>query len=289
MSAKIVWLASYPKSGNTWLRIFLTNLIHGSITPIDLNDLITNGSSFSRPMIDDVLGFDTGDLTPDECARLRPVVFRWISDQLTDPVYYKTHDACTQLGNGDWAMAPEATDKVVYILRNPLDVVVSWAHHSGVSLDASIKGLGRTQNVLAKQKPTGQQQQLEQPVGTWSQHVESWTENSLFNTCVVRYEDMRATPEQTFAKIAAFLGLPHDTAQINQAVRNTAFEGLQEQEITTGFRERPQKVDRFFRKGIVGDWQETLSPEQIEKVVDDHGPVMQQFGYLNTDGTPRLS
>ncbi len=289
MTPRIVWLASYPKSGNTWMRIFLANLINGSSTPIDLNDLISNGSSFSRPMIDDALGFDTGDLTPEECARLRPVVFRWISEQLTVPVYYKTHDACTQLSNGDWAMTPEATDKVIYILRNPLDVVVSWAHHSGVTLDASIKALGNAKSILAKQKPTGQKQQVEQPMGTWSQHVESWTKNPLFNTCAVRYEDMRTKPSQTFAKITAFLKLPYDTAQINQAVRNTSFEGLQEQEKATGFRERPQKVDRFFRKGMVGDWQETLSPEQVEKIVDAHGPVMQQFGYLNSDGTPRLS
>jgi len=82
MTPRIVWLASYPKSGNTWMRIFLANLINGSSTPIDLNDLISNGSSFSRPMIDDALGFDTGDLTPEECARLRPVVFRVSANSL---------------------------------------------------------------------------------------------------------------------------------------------------------------------------------------------------------------
>lgn len=289
MTPRIIWLASYPKSGNTWLRIFLANLLDGGSAPLDVNDLLSNGSSYSRQMFDDTLGFDTGDLLPEEYARLRPAVYRWVNAQLSADVYLKTHDACIQIDDGDWAMAPDATRKVVYIMRNPLDVAISWAHHSSISIDASIKALGRQKTVLAKHKPTGQRETIEQPMGTWSEHVKSWTENPYFDTCVIRYEDMAMKPEHTFTQIVRFLGLPHEAQQINQAICNASFDVLREKETETGFREKPSRVDRFFRKGKVGDWQEMLSPEEIEQTLRDHGPVMQKFGYLGQDGRPQLA
>lgn len=289
MIPRIVWLASYPKSGNTWMRIFLANLKDGSADPIDINDLRKQAGISLRPSLDGVLGFDTGDLSPEESALLRPVVYRWINNSLTEQIYAKTHDACDSLSNGDWLMAPDVTDRVVYILRNPLDVAVSMAHHNQKTIDATIEQLGNPDATLARHKPTRQAEQVEQRMGTWSTHVQSWTQNKLFNTLVVRYEDLNAKPHETFAKVTAFLGLPHNKEQRDIAIKNASFDALQTQEAASGFRERPQKVDRFFRKGKIGDWQTALSRPQIDKVVQDHLTVMQQFGYANPDGTPRLA
>ena len=70
----IYWLASYPKSGNTWFRTFLRNLIEDGDQPADINDLSTGSIASSRGWLDEVLGFDTAELDPDEVDRLRPEV-----------------------------------------------------------------------------------------------------------------------------------------------------------------------------------------------------------------------
>lgn len=288
MTPRIVWLASYPKSGNTWVRVFLSNLTQEGTSPADLNDLRLNASSSDRHMFDQVLGFDTGDLGREQCARLRPTVYRWMNGQLREAVYCKTHDACVQVAGGDWLMAPDATDRVVYILRNPLDVAVSFAHHSQTSLDVAIKNIGDPDAAIDRQKPTRQMSQVEQPLGTWSEHVQSWTQNELFNTCVIRYEDLSTEPEQTFAGIATFLGLPNAGTQFNSAIRNASFDVLRRQEGKSGFRERPQNAEKFFRGGKIGGWKAALSIRQIDEIVKNHLPVMREFGYADRDGTPQI-
>ncbi|MCF2872366.1 sulfotransferase domain-containing protein [Octadecabacter sp. G9-8] len=286
MTPRIVWLASYPKSGNTWLRVFLSNLTQGTAVPADLNKLAHSAISSDRHMFDQALGFDTGDLSTAECARLRPVAYRWMNAQLTEPLYCKAHDACVAADNGDWIMAPDVTRKVIYILRNPLDVVVSLAHHNQKPLDNVIDNLGDPGTRAARQKASGQAPQLEQILGTWSDHVQSWTQNELFDTCVVRYEDLRADPQGFFGRITTFLDVPHDSTQLSDAIKHASFDVLQTQERESGFRERPQNATRFFRRGRVGDWKTVLSAAQIDRVIKDHLPVMQKFGYVDESGVP---
>lgn len=271
------------------MRFFLANLIEGSTEPVDVNDLDHSEIGSNRNIFDQALGFETGDLGREACAQLRPIVYRWINSQSREPIYCKTHDACDRLSNGDWLMAPDVTDKVVYILRNPLDVAVSMANHNQQTLDATIETLGNPKHKLARHKPTRQARQVEQLLGSWSTHVQSWTQNDLFKTCVIRYEDLNTAPHQTFAKVTTFLGLPHNENHREMAIKNASFDVLQSQEKASGFRERPQKVRQFFRNGKIGDWQAALSRRQIDKVVQDHLPVMLKFGYANPDGTPRLA
>lgn len=288
MIPRIVWLASYPKSGNTWVRVFLSNLTQEAATPVDVNNLTHSAINSDRRIFDQVLGFETGDLDREHCARLRPVAYRWMNAQLTEPLFCKAHDACDCLDNGDWLMAPDATDKVIYIMRNPLDVAVSMANFNRQSLDEAIAALGNPDAHISRQTRDKQKAQVEQRLGTWSGHVESWTQNALFQTCIVRYEDLSATPERTFAEITTFLGLPQSDTQRTRAIENASFDGLQAQERASGFRERPTGVSSFFRQGRVGDWKAHLTRRQIDKVVEDHLPVMQQFGYVDRDGTPQF-
>jgi len=181
---------------------------------------------FYRSTFDHALGFDTSNLDADECARLRPAVYRWLNTQLSETAYCKTHDACIRLDNGEWLMAPDVTQKVVYVLRNPLDVAVSMSYHNQKTIDASISELADPNLALAPHKPTRLDPQVEQRMGTWSHHVESWTQNDAFNTHIVRYEDMKTDPHTTFAKISSFLGAPHPAAHLERAIKNSSFDLL---------------------------------------------------------------
>lgn len=132
----------------------------------------------------------------------------------------------------------------------------------------------------------GMTNQLRQKLLSWSAHVESWADATELNRLVVRYEDMRNDPLATFTRTCRFLQLPDDEASVQAALDKCAFDKLQAQEQEKGFCEKSPKHEAFFRKGIVGDWQQTLTPEQIDRIVADHHVVMRRFGYLDASGNP---
>ena len=278
------WLASYPKSGNTWMRAFVHNIRSGSDTPADINDLTSGHHAAARPLLDDVLGFATSDLSADEVERLRPAVYEWIA-QDESVGYHKIHDACTLTVDGVPLIGCEGTLGALYIIRNPLDVAPSAAHYWDCSLDDAIGRLAAHQDLAVSERslPT----QVRQRLLTWSKHVLSWADAADLRVMVTRYEDLLDDPLSEFARVAAFLDLPHDEESVGRAVRFSSFDELSRQERETGFRERPRSAGRFFRSGTSGGWRRALSKEQVGRVVAAHGEVMERFGYLDAAGEPR--
>ena len=102
---------------------------------------------------------------------------------------------------------------------------------------------------------------------------------------VVRYEDMREKPMKTFAGLSKFLGLPEDKERVKRAVKFSSFRELKKQEAAGGFAEaRPDGKARFFRQGKAGAWRGVLSDELVARLIDTHGEVMTEFGYLSRNG-----
>lgn len=280
----IYWLASYPKSGNTWFRTFLRNLVEDGDAPVDINELETGAIASGRGWLDEVLGFDTAELGPDEVERLRPEVYRW---SLRDEEfgYHKIHDAYTFTSDNEPLVSREATIGALYILRNPLDVAPSFANHMHCDIDKAIGKMGRSEAAMCRTRKA-LPNQVRQKLLTWSEHVLSWVDAPGLNVEVIRYEDMQADAQATFTRAARFLGLPTDAGRIAKAIRFSDFRELARQEEEKGFCERPANAARFFRKGISGDWQKKLTPEQVARIIADHGEVMRRFGYLDSDDHP---
>lgn len=279
----IFWLASYPKSGNTWFRSFLTALLRGGDT-IDINALAANMIASSRSWLDDVLGFDTADLRHDEIDALRGHVYGW-RDGPAGVSYHKTHDAYRQASDQAPAFFGGRSLGALYFIRNPLDVALSYAHHNGTSVDRAIADMADPQYGLCR--PTRRLlPQVRQHMGSWSQHVLGWVDDSDCGCLVLRYEDMHTDALATFTKAAQFLGLSADAAAIARAVRASAFAALREQESVHGFGERPAGQSQFFRQGQSGTWRTQLTDAQIWQILSDHAPVMRRFAYLDDAGTP---
>ena len=134
----IIWLASYPKSGNTWFRVFLTNLRGEEGGPANINKLHSAPIASARGIFDDEAGVEASDLTPDEIDRLRPEIYTHLAKQAEETLFMKVHDACTSNDKNIPLFPKEATAGAIYIIRNPLDVVVSFADHSGWDYDKAI-------------------------------------------------------------------------------------------------------------------------------------------------------
>ena len=280
----IYWLASYPKSGNTWFRSFLYNLQQNGDLPADINELSTGSIASGRGWLDEVLGFDTAELHPDEVDRLRPAVYRW-SLQDKETGYHKIHDAYTTTPDGEPLVSREGTLGALYIIRNPLDVAPSLASHNHSTLDVAIQAMGDPRHAISR-STKALPDQVRQKQLTWSEHVLSWVDAPGLKRCVIRYEDMLAEPTRTFTQAAEFLQLPTEPERIDKAIRFSDFKVLSQQETDKGFEERPVKAERFFRQGQSGGWRDQLSPDQVQRIVADHADVMQRFGYLDDMGQP---
>ncbi len=282
----IVWLASYPKSGNTWFRTFLTNFLRNGDAPANINDLDGGPIASARRPFDEAVGYDSGEMTPEEIDRLRPEVYLHQTREAKEPMYCKVHDAYTFLPDGRPLIPPEATACVLYFIRNPLDVAVSFAHHSGHDrFDRTIRQMRTAENSFCETDAT-EPNQLRQKLLTWSRHVTSWVDAPAIRVHVARYEDMKLRAEETFGAAVRFAGLPADPERLRKAIEFSRFEVVRKQEEKDGFGERMPRAKSFFRKGEVGSWRESLTPEQAAMIVADHGTVMRRFGYLNDNGAP---
>lgn len=280
----IFWLASYPKSGNTWLRTFLMNYRRDEGQPCNINELNTGMIASSRIWVDDVCGFDTADLRQDEIENLRPEVYRWTSTE-AETGFHKIHDAYRITVSGRPLVDDVATRGAIYVIRNPLDVAPSYANHRGCSIDDAISHMANPDYALAR-SDRALSDQLLQFMGTWSHHVTSWVDAPDLNLLTLRYEDMHADPVGTFGKVVRFLDMEQDEERLGRAIAFSQFEVVAAQEAQSGFRERPARAERFFRKGQAGDWRTSLNEGQVSRIIRDHGTVMQRFGYLDQAGKP---
>jgi hypothetical protein len=216
---------------------------------------------------------------------MRPVAYRLYSQHLAALEYRKIHDAYLALPDGTSMVPPSVSAGALYIIRNPLDVAVSFAHHRACSVDEAISYMADPQYALCDD-PARFYQQLRQRLLSWSGHVLSWTEAKDLRCSVVRYEDMKLNPLPTFSAIAEAILLPQDEECIAKALKHSCIQVLQAQEAQSPFRERNPCAKTFFRRGEVGDWRQVLSKRQIDTLLKDHGDVMYRFAYLDANGNP---
>jgi len=275
---KIIWLASYPKSGNTWLRILLTFYFKDDTEEFDLNNLITDGIASTRSIFEEATGLSSSDLSKKEIDRLRPDVYRYMAKKSDIPVYLKVHDANIKKPDNNYLIPEDVTLKVIYLIRNPLDVAVSLAFHSSVEIDRAV-------DFICDEKATFCSNnrlftlQLEQKLLSWNGHVKSWTKNNSLDVMVIRYEDLLNDTFFEMEKTFAFLEMDVNKNKLQSAVKSSNFERIKSLEKEKGFREKALRSESFFRKGISGDGINHLSGFHVERIKRYNLEMMKKYGY----------
>lgn len=267
----LVWLASYPKSGNTWMRVLLANLLAGRENPADINRLSEEESVIGRWRFADDMLVDADQLNWREIERLRPIHVDFVADKTDKPVFCKTHDRFH--GRSGWPVLGTRARAALYLVRDPRDVAVSLVHHIGRPMDRTIALMTDRSHL------SGGGVYAEYLLGDWAGHVSGWAGQDDIPTKVVRYEDLRADTVATLTDIAAFLGLEASAEEIRRAVAHSSLGELQRQEAEKGFRERLRQQERFFRSGRVGEWREVLNPVQRRVLESEFAEVMTRWGY----------
>lgn len=271
----IVWLASYPKSGNTWLRAFLANLVANRSEPVPLAELPRYADDEARPdLFTQLAGRPSAELSFGEIAELRPQVHAEIAARAQGTRFVKTHNLAGSVDGyplHNWTVTAGA----IYVVRNPLDVAVSMTHHFGLDLDTAIERLGDDDVATANDALF-----VPQMLGSWSRHVRGWADMAGERVLVLRYEDLVLKPAKAFSKVARLVGLGQDRARIERAARHADFRTLSSLERKHGFVEASDKGAPFFRKGLTNEWRRAMSREQAQRVIAAHREQMARFGYV---------
>jgi hypothetical protein len=288
--SKRIWLASYPKSGNTWFRIFLTKLL-GEVDAeheakqqhCDINDIDTGGISSARMPFDRYYSIDSSLLSYPEIEIRRSKVYEQQTFNTNSTHRFtKTHEAYTFATDKTPLLGDPKNHAAIYLVRNPLDVVLSYANHMGISdLDKMIWHLADEAHAMCGSK-VHFTNQFYQRLLSWSQHVETWLHNTDMPIHVMRYEDMVQDTFNSFKKALCFSGVKCEDDEIIAALEASSFDALKQQEREHGFKEKPSGTRSFFNNGKVGSYREKLTQLQIDEVVKTHHRVMSQLDYINT-------
>jgi hypothetical protein len=206
-------------------------------------------------------------------ARLRPKVQMEIARTNRGIATVKTHNAIMS-DRGFPLINPQATAGAIYLVRNPLDVAVSYAELRGQAIDVTIEQ-------MAASGFAGWAQGVAYWIsGSWTENVKSWTEPAHPIFLVLRYEDMIGRPVETFGSVARHLRLNPTAAQLAAAIEMASFDRVQAAEREQGFDERPEKARTFFREGRVDQWRDRLTRDQVSRIVATHREMIKKFSYL---------
>jgi hypothetical protein len=277
---RTVWLASFPKSGNTWVRAVITALgTHHHL--FGVNQLDAGWQPHHVGAAVPMFGMDPRWLDADELTQLRTaLILREDADRPTEdapPLFRKTHETYRSLQGRGEPFPTQATRAAILIVRDPRQVACSYAPFFGKDLDQSIDLLG-TDQVSEQTSPA--MMRTAQPWGSWSSHAGSWTSESVpFPVRVIRYEDLSRDPLGTLLPVLRWAGLAVTEEEVVNALETAAFQRLRESEAEQGFRERGSKTQTFFRQGAVDSWRTELSTDQVVAIEADHGEQMVRLGY----------
>jgi aryl sulfotransferase len=277
-----VWLASYPKSGNTWFRALLT-AYQDTDGAVNINQLAARHAARER-IFERYMACDGSLLTIDETFVARRELYLFLASGGASREPQKVHDANLPLANGELLFPPEATAALIHLVRHPFDVAVSYAYHLGLApdFDRCIDNLCnpdfRVDGLTYAQMPQVQ--------SDWSRHTISWLDMPGVRRVTLRYEDMLDDAPTALTRALRVMdpATEPDPDRVLRAVEATSFGKLQAQETATSFRERPKKSEAFFRSGTSGDWQNHLTPAQCARLSDALAPAMQRMGY-HPDGS----
>ncbi len=260
MTKRIVWIASYPKSGNTWVRFLVCNLLHGR----------QDSATAVAEWVPDVHELaETADGEPP--AGLLKTHFAY-----SPALPYAAHTAAA-----------------IYVVRDPTDVLVSnffYSKRSEQSSDVSPAALARYADGFIGHR--GDPRWLEAGMGSWEDNVVSWLNTPLpFPVLRIRYEDMVDDPLTAARAIAQLLEAGRSDAEIKQAVQNSSFQRMREIERAdiqgkrVGIFYKPylqasiEAGSRFMRRGLVGDGAARLSGEQRVRLRAAFAPLLRDLGY----------
>ena len=277
---KIIFLASYPKSGNTWLRSMISSLIYNQgnfhfedLKKIILFSQIANFKNIDNPKFNSQGNIDF-NLISNNWIRAQ----KKINEQKKNIVFYKTHSV-RGIVNNNFFTDESVCLAFIYVIRDPRDVIVSLSKHMGENISDSI------QKVLYEKNRMTSFQKVNELISTWKNNIDSWMNFKTVPRLIIKYEDMVNDIDSCILSIINFLNfignsnLKIDNNLLKSVKESTSFNKLQSLEKQFQFSEATINT-KFFRKGVVGEWRQILSQKQAKQIEEELRIPMKELNYL---------
>ena len=280
-----VWLASYPKSGNTLLRALLASYFFSDNGNLKFN-LIKNIRQFPSIRLFEQMGID---ITQEEEVIKNYLKAQEYINKKNSLQFLKTHSSLFNF-KGHAFTNLESSLGVIYIVRDPRNVVTSWANHDSISFEESAN------NLIDKSYKIGglnnAKKEIVSYTGSWNFNYNSWKEFKSFNKyLLIKYEDLVNDKEKFFIEVLQFLhkvrniDFKLDKKKLQNVLNSTSFDKMKEMEEKEGFHEAAvnknnNKKKPFFFKGPKNDWKITLNIELIKKIEKAFEKEMLELDYL---------
>ena len=293
MDKHIFWLASYPKSGNTLIRAILSSLfftIDGTFNLKLLEYIRQFETTYNIYKAKKLIGKDLYNLNDISIfyKYLLKIQHKENLGFKEDFKFFKTHSGNFKINNNAFT-AKENVRGVIYVIRDPRDICVSWSNHTGGSYDQSVDFMtNELQSLLWVKGKNNLFENNNIPpsfISSWDKHVISWTSNNWeIPLLIVKFEDLVYKKEDTIRIIASFFSNNYGFKfqNLDQKVINiletTSFSNLKKEESNKGFIEA-QKGRKFFKKGTKDQWKNKLNKDQLLKIEDKFKVVMNKFDY----------
>jgi len=277
----IIWIASYPKSGNTWIRSLLGAYLY------------SDNGMFKFNLLDKIEQF------PDkryfkfflkDFRDIKKISAHWIAAQdrlnlFNDrTIFFKTHNALCTVENNPFTNKFN-TRAAIYIVRDPRNVITSLTHHYSLNIKESLDFITDKKRIVVNDHDVG----IASFLGDWAENYKSWRNLNFAPLLIIKYEDLITDAKKTFILIlnflSKFMNIKIDNKKIENVINSCSFDRLAEKEEAEGFKEsifskKYNKNLKFFNLGQKNDWKNLLNPEIEKKIRKVFEKQMKELGYI---------
>ena len=283
----IIWIASYPKSGNTWIRSLLGSYFFTKNGIFNF-DVLKSIEQFTPHIPDSIL---------DEKIHYQSKVSKsWIISQKKinedNKIHFlKTHNAMCAI-NGNSFTDKFNTLAAIYVVRDPRNVLTSISHHYEINQNESLEFLTNKREIIYPIKPGSKNKSNENDfnfLSDWSTHYNSWKNIGFCPIKIIKYEDIILNDKKTFISILNFLSKfmksNINEEKLKNALQSTSFDKLSSLEKKIGFDEsvyskNTQKKIKFFNLGKKNKWKKMLDKNIAKNIEKTFSKEMNELGYL---------
>jgi len=283
----IIWLPSYPKSGNTFLRSLLTAYLFTKDGKFNF-DVLKNINQFPNNITFEKLGIDI--------SNEKEVIKNYIKVQEETNKrdgqgirFLKTHSTLQDIDGHKFTNLNNCLG-AIYIVRDPRDIAKSYSNHYQTSLDDAINEMKNFKISGGIKNSKDRKSETIVHIGSWSSHYASWKEfDKVDRYLLIKYEDLVEETEKTFLKVLTFIckitkkKLDLDKNKLKNVLNTTTFSNLQNLEKKNGFGEASNlngKKITFFKYGAKNNWKNFLTSENKKTIEDLFKEEMKELGYL---------
>ena len=277
----IIWIVSYPKSGNTWVRSFLSAYYY------------SKDGDFNFKLLKNIEQYPQKKFLKKSINKPADISSYWKTSQEEiiknkEIKFFKTHNSLLSINGNDFT-SEKYTLGAIYIIRDPRNVVTSLKNHFALNYEESLKFM------LNERKFIHDQREKDYSdfhfLSSWSNHYKSWLNEKSFRKIIIKYEDLEKNTYKTFEELVTFINSLSNIKKkiskkiIQNCIESTSLEKLKQKEKISGFSESitsnfsNKKID-FFHLGPKNKWEKILPIELHEKINKTFEKDLKFFKYI---------